>query len=57
MEPKPEQQGQSGLGDPRLEFARLVGEQDKRPTREECLPEGPPPVVDADFCFDEESES
>ncbi len=53
---RPEKQGQPGLSDPRLEFARLVSERDKPPAREENLSDGPPPAVDADFCFDEESQ-
>ena len=53
---RPEKQGQPGLDDPRLEFARLVSERGKPPAREENLSDRQPPAVDADFCFDEESQ-
>ncbi len=51
---RPDKRVSPNAVDPRLEYARLVSELDKRRTTEESLPDGPPPVVDVDFCFDEE---
>lgn len=52
---RPRHQEQSEIADPRVEYARLLAEQRSRPTGEERLRQAPPPAVDADFCYDEES--
>jgi hypothetical protein len=44
-------------GDPRLEFARLIGRQEQPRLRKNPQPLAPPPAVDDGFCYDEESSS
>jgi len=54
---RPHDQEKPEIVDPRLEYARLIARHRTHKVRNETLPEGPPPAVDADFCFDDEESS